>query len=316
MKKLTDKPYSGQLTRRECLKLLSSAAVLSSVPISSLAASIAGREFNFGVQLSTLNSIMRQDFEGSLAKVHDIGYTMVEFSAGGFLGEDPQLVKGYLEKYQLNAPVGRISPRPPANFASLSGDAQSAYRARSRSLDGLLDNVRASLQDTALLGQKYLNLPSAPAEEFTSRSKVERVAAIFNEAGKLCQQQGVLFGYHNHAFEFVEVDGILPYDLLLAETDPELVSFQLDSYWVRKGGGDLSHYITEHPNRFPTIHLKDIDSEGDFADVGDGLIDFPEFITQALDHGARYFFVERDGPPQPLQSITRSFDYLSALNSA
>ncbi len=302
------------MKRRQLLQYLSSAAALGAMPSALYAASLEGREFSFGVQLSTLNALMREDFEGALARVHEIGYRQVEFSAGGFLGVDPDLVKGYLEKYQLDAPVGRISPKRPAEYASWSPQEQRQYMAGRRGLDALPNNVRESLQDTALLGQKYLNLPSAPAEEFNTRQRVERVARVFNEVGKICQEQGVLFGYHNHAFEFEAVDGILPYDLLLAETDPDLVSFQLDTYWVRKGGGVLADYLQRHPNRFPTIHLKDIDAQGDFADVGHGLIDFPAFINQAIDNGARYFFVERDGPPNPLQSITRSYAYLSTLS--
>ena len=106
----------------------------------------------------------------------------------------------------------------------------------------------------------------------------------------------------------------MPYDLMLAETDPDLVSFQLDTYWVTRGGGDIMQYLRDHPGRFPSCHLKDIDAEGKFEDVGSGFIDFPAFITLAMEQGSRHFFVERDGPPNPLQSASNSFNYLTSLS--
>ena len=90
---------------------------------------------------------------------------------------------------------------------------------------------------------------------------------------------------------------------------------QLDAYWIRKGGGDLFDYLSRYPGRFPTVHLKDIDAEGDFADVGHGLIDFPRFIAAAQAAGTRHCFVERDNPPDPAGSIRRSFAYLNQLTA-
>lgn len=305
---------ASTLNRRKVMEILGYGSALTLVPGASLLAQAEpSTKFSFGLQLSTITSLMMSDFEGSLAKAREIGYDQVEFSGRGFLGRSPEEVKGYLEKYSLDAPVGRVTPNYPANYFYLSAAERAEAGKPFSGIENLLKNVEYALSVAKFMGQKYLNLPIAPREEFTSRRKVENIIHLFNEAGAMCKEQGVLFGYHNHNFEFVEVDGIHPYDLMLAETDPELVSFQFDTYWVRRGGGDLIEYITKYPGRFPSVHLKDITSEGSFEDVGHGTIDFPEFIAAAMENGSKHFFVERDGPPEPMKAIQRSYDYLSRL---
>jgi sugar phosphate isomerase/epimerase len=142
---------------------------------------------------------------------------------------------------------------------------------------------------------------------------VERTIHLFGRAGALCAREGLQFGYHNHDWELTPIEGVVPYDLLLERTDPEQVTFQLDAYWIRKGGGDLFDYLQRFPGRFSSCHMKDIDDAGDFADVGDGNIDFPRFTREAMETGARYFFVERDNPPDPLASAKRSYEYLRRM---
>jgi sugar phosphate isomerase/epimerase len=303
------------MNRRKLLRMLAQGSALAACPSIAFSANEVPENFQFGLQLSTLNRLMNDEFFETLSLISEMGYSVVEFSAGGFLGRDPQRVKEHLAQTGLVAPVGRVTPDFPANYRSLPREEQRAISSSLRGADNLIRSVRHALTITVDMGQKYLNIPAIPDTEFSSRAKVENVARLLNEAGKICQEQGVLLGYHNHDYEFVEVDGILPYDFLLAETDPELVGFQLDSYWVTKGGGDIMQYLRDHPGRFPSCHLKDIDSQGNFEDVGSGLIDFPAFITLAMEQGSKHFFVERDNPPSPMEAARNSFEYLSRLNS-
>ncbi len=299
------------MKRRELLRVISLGAAAAAAPISLAAA--GSRKFDFGLQLSTITSLMNEDFRGSLQQVSHLGYKMVEFSARGFLGRDPNEVRNLLQEFNLSAPVGRVTPALPANYSSLAVEQQNELLRPALTAEQMLQNVESVLDLTVSMGQKFLNVPYLPATDFQTRGQVEQIAQLFNEAGALCNKRGVLFGYHNHDWELKQIEGIRPYDLLLAETDPALVSFQLDTYWITKGGGDLNYYLRQHAGRFPTVHLKDIDAAGDFEDVGYGLINFPDFIPLAIDSGTKYFFVERDGPTQPLNSITRSYQYLSAL---
>ena len=105
-----------------------------------------------------------------------------------------------------------------------------------------------------------MNLP--PLCAFTSLDGVKRVVDLLNEAGDICSKQGVLFGYHNHNWEFAEVEGVVPFDYMLANTPADKVGYQLDVYWVTKAGRDPVALLKDHAGRFPSLHLKDIDSDG------------------------------------------------------
>ena len=266
-----------------------------------------------GLQLSTITPLMLRDFEGSLAKVAEIGYREVEFSALGFLGRSNEDVERTLRAHGLSAPVGRVSPRLPEGTMHLPrAEAMKVFRARSAP-EHLLENVRFSLDAALAMGQKYLNLPALMPDQFGSLDAVKRNIELLNRAGDICAAEGVLFGYHNHDWELRPIEGVIPYELMLAETPPDKVGYQLDSYWIVKGGGNLDDYLKRHAGRFQTCHLKDIDDAGDFADVGYGNIDFPAFVRQAFAQGARYFFVERDNPPEPEKSIVNSHSYLKQM---
>lgn len=256
---------------------------------------------------------MLKDFEGTLARVSEIGYDQVEFSALGFLGRSPVHVGQLLTANNLSAPVGRITPQLPDGFQQLPREEAMKVFGERSSAKYLLDNVRHSLEGAVALNQKYLNLPALRPHEFKSLSQVKHNIELMNHAGEICAEAGVLFGYHNHNWELLPVDGVVPYELMLTETVPDKVAFQMDSYWILKGGGDLHDYLSRHAGRFPSCHMKDIDEKGDFADVGAGQIDFPAFTRHAIAQGTKHFFVERDNPPEPEQSIVRSYDYLSEM---
>lgn len=266
-----------------------------------------------GVQLSTVMPLLLADFEATLARVAEIGYREVEFSALGFLGRRPARVQTLLQDNGLTAPAGRVSPRLPEGTLRLPrNEIMNVFLERSGP-EHLLDNVRYSIEGAQVLGQKFLNLPALMPRHFQNLDQVKRNVELLSEAGELCAEQEILFGYHNHGWELTPLEGVIPYDLMIEETDAELVSFQLDTYWIVKAGGNLADYLTRYPGRFSSCHLKDIDAEGDFADVGHGEIDFPAFTRAAIAQGAKHFFVERDGPPDPMNSIRRSYEYLSQM---
>ncbi len=268
---------------------------------------------DFGLQLSTITPLLMADFEGTLARVAAIGYRQVEFSALGFLGRPPARVTELLETNGLTAPVGRVSPRLSTDFATLTREEQRAAFRSFAGPDYLLDNVRWGLEAVQALGQKHLVLPALMPDNFVDRATVEKSLDLLRQAGELCASAGVQFGYHNHDWEFKEVDGIVPFDLMLETIAPDLMAYQLDVYWVTKGGRDPLEYLAAHPGRFPSCHLKDIDDKGDFADVGYGNIDFPEFVGASMAAGTEFYFVERDNPPQPLQTAERAYAYLEQM---
>ena len=268
---------------------------------------------SFGLQLSTITPLLMADFEGTLARVAEIGYRQVEFSALGFLGRPVSLVEELLTANGLEAPVGRISPKLPEDFAGLTPPEQMQTFRKFAGPEYLLENVRWGLDGVQALGQKHLVLPALMPDRFATLDETKASLELLNQAGELCRDAGVQFGYHNHDWEFKEVEGVVPFDLMLQELSPDVMSMQLDVYWVTKGGRDPVEYFRSHPGRFPSCHLKDIDADGDFADVGYGLIDFPKVVSAALASGTDYYFVERDGPPEPLQTAIKAHAYLKEM---
>lgn len=301
------------MQRRKLLKFGVAAASLTTYPAWAATAQSGRKLESFGLQLSTVTPLMLKDFEGTMARVAEIGYREVEFSAMGFLGRPVEYVQSLLAENELSAGVGRVVPRLPEGFFALPmQEAMGVYRQRG-GLEFFIDNVKHSLDIALAMNQKFLNLPAFMPDAFTSLDGVKRVVDLLNEAGDMCAEQGVLFGYHNHNWEFAEVEGVVPFDYMLANTPAEKVGYQLDVYWVTKAGHDPVSLLRDHAGRFPSLHLKDIDAQGDFANVGSGLIDFPGVVRAALKQNTSHFFVERDNPPTPESAIVESYNYLSKM---
>ncbi|MFV1979998.1 MAG: sugar phosphate isomerase/epimerase family protein, partial [Rhodothermia bacterium] len=124
---------------------------------------------------------------------------------------------------------------------------------------------------------------------------------------------GIRFAYHNHDFEFADLEGQVPYDLLLERTEPDFVAMEIDLYWIRAVGHEPLPYFEQYPGRFKLCHVKDMDLAGAMTEVGSGIIDFASDFGQASLAGLEHFFVEHDDPTDPLASIATSFEGLKAL---
>lgn len=240
-----------------------------------------------GVQLYTVRSLMEEDFPSTLLAVADAGYQEVEFA--GYFGLPPEEVRALLERTGLAAPAAHVP------LTALESD-----------LEGTIAAART-------VGHRYLVCPWLAPEDRVSIARYRELAELWNEVGRACREAGLRFGYHNHDFEFAPIDGRLPFDVLLEETDPELVDFELDLFWITKGGQDPLDYFARYPGRFKLCHVKDMDAGGEMVDVGAGEIDFAAIFARAEQAGLEHYFVEHDQPPDPLASIAASYEHLRAL---
>lgn len=242
-----------------------------------------------GLQLYTVRSLMQDDLEGTLASVAEIGYREVEFA--GYFDRDPRALRATLDGLNLAAPATHLS------------------------LDVLRGNLAGALDTAEILGHRWIVCPWVPESERTLAA-YRALAAEFNRWGAACRERGMRFGYHNHDFELARVEGIVPLDLLLTETDPANVAIELDLFWVTMGGGDPLAYFARHPGRFPLWHVKDmrgIASEREMVAVGEGEIDFGAMFARAEQAGLEHFFVEHDRPADPLASVRASHEHLRQL---
>jgi sugar phosphate isomerase/epimerase len=140
-------------------------------------------------------------------------------------------------------------------------------------------------------------------------------AQAFNRFGEGLKKAGMNYMYHNHDFEFAKVDGDKSIqDVLMQNTDPSVVHFEMDMYWVTHGGGDIVDYLSRYPGRFVACHIKDRTADGKMVNVGEGVIDWKTAIGKAMDVGIQYYFVEHDEPAAPVaEGIAKSFQYVRDL---
>lgn len=273
------------MDRREMVRLLGVALASGAARCRRPAA--ADRLETVGLQLYTVRSLMAQDLPGTLAEVARVGYREVEFA--GYFEHRPVQVRAALDAAGLAAPAAHLG------IETLRGD------------------WPATLDAAATIGHRYLIVPSLPRADRATLDGLRRVADLFNRAAATAGQAGIRVGFHNHAEEFVPVEGKLPFDLLLEETDPALVDFEMDLFWITKGGGRPLEYFERFPGRFALVHVKDMDASGGMVDVGQGAIDFARIFAARRAAGIRHAFVEHDNPPVPLDSIRRSYQYLNSL---
>jgi sugar phosphate isomerase/epimerase len=241
-----------------------------------------------GAELYTVRQQMKEDFDGTLAKVAAIGYREVEFA--GYLDHDPKQVKASLKANGLVAPSAHFD-----------------YKQVTENLPALLDAAHT-------VGHEYIVCPSIDEKVRHEPGIWQHVSEAFNRAGEATKKAGIQFAYHNHSFEFEAVDGKLPYDILLSETNPELVKLEMDLYWIEKGGADPLTYFKRYPGRFPLVHVKGRDKSGNMSSVnGENSIDWKSIFAHSDEAGIRHYIVEHDNPQSPFESLETSFHYLEQL---
>jgi sugar phosphate isomerase/epimerase len=265
-----------------------------------------------GVQLYTVRYPMKDDFEGSVAKVANIGYKEVELAefaqaADGtvtYFNHTPAEMRAALDRH------GLVSPSTHVKYSSLTPE-----------------NLPKVIEASKVIGNTYIIMPWIEEVDRKQPDIWKKAAAVFNRAGEECKKAGIQFGYHNHWFEFLPVDSKLPYDVLLAECDANLVKMEMDLCWITAAGKDPIAYFNKYPGRFPLVHVKDIKTmpnitaggkqdygdTADLAPVGSGLVDWKKIFSHDQKAGIKHYFVEHDKPTAPFDSITSSYAYLKKL---
>ena len=257
-------------------------------PLRDMLGSPERRLERIGLQLYTVRDLMRADVARTLQRVASIGYQEVEFA--GYFGETPRRIRGLLDSLGLTSPSTHLSLRE------------------------LGPDLERTLDLAEIIGHRYLVVPSLDPEDRRTLDDYRRVAAALDQAGDRATARGLRVAYHNHDFELAPIGGVLPYDVLLGETDPALVFFEMDFYWMASGRADPLAYFQRHPGRFHLCHLKDMTPSGDMADVGTGRLDFHALLRRREQAGLRHFYVEHDRPEDPLASIRASYRYVRGLD--
>lgn len=281
-----------------------------------------------GLQLFTVRDALAKDVKGTIEKIAKIGYQHIEtfynYQTGvpaDFWGLSPadfhklqtqNALKSYSGHYQLN------------DFLTKGNGDDKAFKFQ--------------LDIAANLKQNYMIVPIPPLTlwDKMTRSDYQYMAEQLNKAGAISKKSNVKIGYHNHFWEFRDLgNGEKGYDILLKETDPKLVAFEMDLFWIEKSGIQPVHYFNKYPGRFPMWHVKDMDkarvakitgpkfdhkaskdifSDISYAEVGSGAIDYKTlFKSQQEKSGLKHIFVEQDVIKiDPFVSITKSYNYVKS----
>jgi sugar phosphate isomerase/epimerase len=254
-------------------------------------AKAAGRSLDkIGLQLYTVRDIFKADPLGTLKKLADIGYNSIEYA------DMPDLPIKHAAFKKAAADVGMTVPSGIYDNKEWFTDTQK-----------LLDRAES-------LGNKYVCNSWIDASQ-RSLSDILKQAEDFNKIGEAAKKRGMHYIYHNHEFEFAKLDGDKTMmDVLIQNTDPQYVNYELDMYWTVAGGADNVELMKKYPGRFPTCHIKDRTADGKMVDVGDGVIDWARIFKHADIGGIEYYFVEHDEPTAPADvAVGKSYRYLKAL---
>lgn len=250
------------------------------------------------LQLYTVRDQTGKDFVGTVRKVAEMGYAGIELS--GSYGLNP----GDLSAASLADLLAETGLKPAGNHVGLGG------------FEGDLDRVIAY---NLHIGNRFVGVPALPAE-MRNPAGFRHAAALMNRFGATLVEAGLVLYYHNHAFEFEATDGVRGIDILLDETDPDLVGFQCDVYWVHYAGESPAALIRAHGGRFPLIHLKDMVGTGEertFAEVGEGVMAFEPIFAASEAQGAQWYIVEQDRCSRPsLDSARISLENLRKWGKA
>lgn len=284
-----------------------------------------------GLGLFTVPSSLGTDLIGTLKMISDIGYKELEFfgpydysvdsvkkswdqmagmmglSGSGYFGKSPKELRSILDDLGLSAPSIHVD------------------------LETLQQNMGPLAEAAHMMGHKNIGIAMIPQELRPNLDGYKKMADVFNEIGKASKENGLTFFYHNHGYGHQELEGEIPFQLLLDQTDPQLVKMEMDVFWFAAAGADMISYLQNNPGRFELFHLKDMSEQKRFAnggedmqevmgmfpfltDAGEGVLDLCEIVSVAQKNGGKHFFLEKDLALNPKETLTGGFNYLSHLD--
>lgn len=285
---------------------------------------------NVGLQVWSVAKFLEKNFEATLKQIASIGYKELEL-----YGPYPFSSQQDKDSWKAgNSVLGFTQSGYFDRSVTAFKDALAAHGLRTPAMHVGLDTLRNKLEETAeaahQLGQEYAGIAYLPEENRRTLDDWKRAADEFNTIGRKAKALGIKFYYHNHGYGLKPVGGKVPFDIILENTDPSLVFFEMDIFWTTAGGADPVKYLDKYPGRFKLMHVKDMTKRVQFsgdggnpaqwvelfpqiADAGKGVLDIKSIVAHARKSGLDHFIVENDAIVNPTESLTQGYKYLSAL---
>ena len=264
---------------------------------STLEALATGKK-QIALQMYSLRDDLKKDLKGTIEKMGKMGYTDLEaagFGDGKFYGMEPEAFKALVEANGMKLVSSHAGP-------NYTGD-QASWDAAMIWWDAAIDAHKRA-------GCSFIIKPSMGEYPYKNKESLKKTCDYFNSIGEKCKAKGIRFGYHNHNHEFTKITDSdeLVYDFMIKNTDPKKVTFEMDVYWVYKGGQQAVEYFNKYPKRFELLHIKDEKEVG-----ASGLIDFKGVYDNLSKAGTKFAIVEVEQYGyEPLVSVQKSIDFLNA----
>lgn len=291
---------NAELSRRGFLQTAGAAATTVGLATAAAPAQAAGPQSRrgrhpvppnrIGLQLYTVRDLLAADPEGTLEMVSDAGYSEIE-PAYDYGGKTPAEFRALAD----------------LNGLRVIGSHHNPYDFRG-------DLKKTTLDRAVVLGQDYVGVSYMDGEQSTEGYRA--MAAEMNQWGQEARSRGLRFYAHLHDNEFAvdEATGTRLFDVWLQETDPDLVWFEMDLYWILRAGVDPRPYLDDDESRFPLLHLKDgTPTQSIETDLGAGTVDFADILSHLRHLRSHHFVIERDQQPDPVRTVNVSYDFLRSL---
>ena len=278
------------ITRRKFIS--ESAAIIAAAAYSPSLFSLSSEKKlkKFGFISGIIEKELEGDWKAALKQAASFGYTEIE--TGNYLGRSAEEYLSFLKEIGLRPVAGYI------NFT----DSESQ----------VLNSIDLTKKLEMKIAVTYWPwFTGGPFSEDDCKKSTDRL----NYLGKLCNENGLEFCWHNHDKEFIPMESGLPFDFLMNNTDPDLVKCELDIYWVTKGGADPLLLLRKYKGRYIILHIKDMapGNTKDFECPGNGIIDFSSIFREADSQGIKHFMVERDNVPDGIACLKSAAEYLKKL---
>lgn len=317
------------MDRKTFLNLSATTSLSSLFPIHSIFESLVMKK-NVGIQLFSLPKMCIADFPGTLKMLSHMGYKELEL-----FGPYPFSTQKAKDHWAALGPMVGFNgsgyfDRDIKDVKKLLGDHGLSSPSAHTDLDTLMNNMGALGEAAHTLGHKYVVLPAIPDEYRKTIDDYKKIAETFNKIGADAKKNGIRFAYHNHGYGIKPKDGVIPLELIINNTDPELVFLEMDIFWTTAGGADPVQLLSRYPNRYKMLHIKDMKHKatfsgdggdasqwvalwGEMTTAGDGVLDLKSLFKQAKKTRIEHFIVEQDLVADPDIALKKSIDYLKKL---
>ncbi|WPU92228.1 sugar phosphate isomerase/epimerase [Mucilaginibacter sabulilitoris] len=267
-----------------------------------------------GVQLFTFFNVIDNNVAGTMHKVAETGVKNIEsaFSKkGDYYGMPAKEFTGLLKSLRMSWRSHHVFGAPfkmPAGAKDADGKPMTIPP-----MKNLKDNLNEILEDASAGGLQYLVAAHLP---IGTKDEIKFSLDILNQSAPACKKAGIQLVYHNEPADFKIVDGQIPYEVFLTQTDPDALKFELDIAWAIKAGQDPLQLFSRYPGRFPLWHIKDLSKDyTTVLPVGDGVLDNRKYFESAQKAGLQYYFIEHEAAAEPFPSIGKSIRTINSYKS-